>query len=649
VSPRKKVRTAKGLLGYLREALGVLKPPPKLTVSEWADANRQLSEEASAEPGRWNTDRAMYQRGVMDAANDPTVETVVFMASAQVGKTEMVNNLVGYTIDQDPAPMLVIQPTLEMAHTWSKDRLGPMLRDTPCLKNKVTEPRAKDSNNTILHKGFPGGNLDMVGANSPAGLASRPKKRVLADEIDRYEASAGGEGDPVDLAVRRTQTFHDRKIFLISTPTEDGISRIQAAYEESDQRHFFVPCPQCGQAQTLVWAQVKIPRDDKGAYLTADTYYECVHCKAQLGDADLREAVRNGNWVASKPFKGVAGFHINQIYSPWSSLAQIAAEFRAAKDSRNRERLKVWVNTVLGEVWRDKGEGVERDTLLKRREDYSPGKLPAGVLVLTSAADVQDTRIEVEVKGWGLQEEGWGVEKLVLPGDPAQPMVWEDLDRVLRRIYRSELGFDMPIATMAVDSGGHHTQQVYRWCKARALRRVWAIKGVGGPKQLIMRPSKDSATKALLLPLGVDQAKSTIYAQLKLTDAGPGYQHFPNGHGYDQDHFDQLTSEERHTKFELGVAHFFWRKKKSGARNEALDLAVYNYCILNYLRPNWSALKQAQEYKAAGAMPQTEQAEPQEEQLPQAPLEVREPESRPAPKGRWRKRGSGGGGFTNWQ
>lgn len=581
----------------LGKALAMVAPPPKLTVSDWADQFRVLSSEASAEPGSWRTDRAKYQRGVMDTLNDPAVETTVFMAASQVGKTEMVNNLVGWTIDQDPAPMLVIQPTLEMAQVWSKDRLGPMLRDTPRLKDKVAPARSRDSDNTILHKQFPGGHISMVGANSPAGLASRPIKRVLADEIDRYEASAGGEGDPVDLATARTTTFFDRKVFLISSPTEDGTSRIWAAYQESDQREYWVPCTQCGKSQTLFFDGMKIPKNDKEEYQPADAYYECQHCKAALTDADLREMVLNGEWIAGKPFKGIAGFRISQLYSPWVTLAEIATKFRKSHESGNRERKKTFWNTVMGEVWRDLGEGIDKNSLLLRGEDYTPDTIPAGVQLLTAAADVQDDRIEVEIKGWGPGFEGWGIEKLMLPGDPTQAPVWEDLDKVLRQSYRSERGFELRISTMAVDSG-FQTQTVYRWCKKRADRRVWAIKGVGGHgKPLIMKPGRDKASRARFLPLGVDLAKSEVYDALRAAP-GPAYQHFPKGHGYDQDHFDQLTSEERHVKYKLGARTFVWLKKKKNARNEALDLAVYNFCILVNLSPAWAALVKSNDHRA---------------------------------------------------
>ena len=194
-----------------------LKPPPKLTISEWADEYRKLSPESSAEPGSWNTSRAEYQRGIMDALSDPYIETVVVMSSAQVGKTEILNNAVGYFISQDPSPMLVVQPTLDMAQTWSKDRLAPMLRDTPILSGLVKDPRSRDSGNTTLHKVFPGGHVTACGANSPSSLASRPVRNVFCDEVDRYPVSAGTEGDPVSLAKKRSATFWNRKIDRKST------------------------------------------------------------------------------------------------------------------------------------------------------------------------------------------------------------------------------------------------------------------------------------------------------------------------------------------------------------------------------------------------------------------------------------------------
>ena len=262
-----------------------LKPPPKLTVSQWADSYRQLSSESSAEAGRWSTSRAEYQRGMRDAVSDISVETVVLMTGAQIGKTELINNVVGFHIHQDPAPMLVVQPTLEMAQTWSKDRLSPAIRDTPVLTEKIKDPRSRDSGNTTLHKVFSGGHVTACGANSPSSLASRPCRIILCDEVDRYPLSAGSEGDPVGLAKRRSATFWNKKLILVSTPTEKGASRIEQAYEESDKRKYHVACPDCDHRQVLSWANVKW---EEGKPSSAE--YVCEDCGSCWGERGVVEA-----------------------------------------------------------------------------------------------------------------------------------------------------------------------------------------------------------------------------------------------------------------------------------------------------------------------------------------------------------------------
>ena len=345
--------------GIIRQAFNCWKCPPKLTISEWADLYRYLSPEASAEPGKYKTSRAEYQRGIMDAFSDPQVTRIVVMSSAQVGKTEILNNIVGYYIDQDPSTILNLQPTLEMAQTWSKDRLAPMVRDNPCLTKKVKSSKSKDSDNTILHKLFPGGHITMVGANSPAGLASRPIRIVLCDEVDRYPVSAGAEGDPVNLAIKRTTTYWNKKIGLFSTPTIKGVSRIEKAFAESDQRYYYVPCPHCGVYQRLRWGHVKYSKDN-----IKEAYYECEHCGGHLSDSDRYRAIARGYWEAQEEFKGVAGFHLNELYSPWRKLADIVQDFLDAKDKP--DTLKTWVNTSLGETWEEAGESVDPDSLESR-------------------------------------------------------------------------------------------------------------------------------------------------------------------------------------------------------------------------------------------------------------------------------------------
>lgn len=419
-------------------------PPPELTVSQWADTHRKLSPEASAEPGRWRTDRAPYQRGMMDAVNEPGVREVVFMTSAQIGKTEILNNILGYFVHQDPSPILFIQPTLEMSEAWSKDRLAPMIRDTEALGNLFKDSKTRNSDNTLLHKKFTGGHLTMAGANSPSSLASRPIRIVLLDEEDRYPSSAGAEGDPGSLAQKRTTTFWNRLLVSASTPTIEGESKIDARYQQSDMRRFHVPCPKCKKFQVLCWAQLKF---DKAKPEVA--YYECEHCQAKLGESDKQWMLARGEWWASAPFNGVAGFHISELYSPWVRWSEMVTGFLKAK--RLPETLKVWVNTSLGETWKEASEGIDASGLLGRKENW--GRVaPAGVVVITAGVDVQGDRLEAEVIGWGVGQESWSLQYHVIHGDPAQNKVWEDLDKVLGQTLQRADGGTLSVLAACVDT-----------------------------------------------------------------------------------------------------------------------------------------------------------------------------------------------------
>lgn len=569
--------------GIIRQAFNCWKCPPKLTISQWADLYRYLSPEASAEPGKYKTSRAEYQRGIMDAFSDPQVTRIVVMSSAQVGKTEILNNIVGYYIDQDPSTILNLQPTLEMAQTWSKDRLAPMVRDNPCLTKKVKNSKSKDSDNTILHKLFPGGHITMVGANSPAGLASRPIRIVLCDEVDRYPVSAGAEGDPVNLAIKRTTTYWNKKIGLFSTPTIKGISRIEKAFAESDQRYYFVPCPHCGVYQRLRWGHVKYNKDN-----VKEAYYECEHCGAHLSDSDRYRAIARGYWEAQEEFKGVAGFHLNELYSPWRKLADIVQDFLDAKDKP--DTLKTWVNTSLGETWEEAGESVDPDSLEARTEGYT--KIPKNAVVLTAGVDTQDDRLEVEITAWGKGEESWLIDYIRLYGDPDQPEVWEQLDDILASDYLHESGARLNISATCIDTGGHKTQSVYEYGRTRYTQRVYLIKGVGGEgipivgAQSKVKCGKSKNKTVKLFPVGVDQAKGTIYGRLKISSFGAGYMHFPRK--CDKAYFDSLTAEKLITKFVKGFPKRTWEKIRQ--RNEALDCRVYSYAALKILNPNFERI-----------------------------------------------------------
>ncbi len=517
----------------------------------------------------------------MDAINDPQNEEIIFIKSAQVGATEILNNIIGYFMDQDPSPMLVLQPTLEMAETWSKDRLSPMLRDTPVLSGKIQDNKKKDSGNTILHKIFPGGHLTAAGANSPSSLASRPIRILLTDEIDRYPSSAGEEGDPIDLGKKRTTTFWNRLIFKTSTPTIKGISRVEKDWEISDQRRYFVPCPHCGEFQHLQWKNIQFDSQSLTAVL-----YLCEHCGAFIEEADKPEMIRKGEWRATSPFNGIAGFHINELYSPWSSWLGIVKEF--LKVHKDPMRLRVWVNTTLGETFEEKGETVDSESLLNRREPYQD-ELPEGVLVLTAGVDVQKDRLELELVGWGDGDESWSIDYRIFYGSPSMPDVWGDLDDYLKQTFTHANGHKVHIAAACVDTGGHHTDAVYKFVKPRQVRRVYGIKGSStSGMPIIGNPSRKNKGKILLFLVGVDTAKETLYSHLKILEPGPGYCHFSQK-ANDESYFAQLTAEEMVTRYEKGHPKQVW-VLPSGKRNEALDCRVYAMAAKNILNPNYGKL-----------------------------------------------------------
>ena len=560
-------------------ALRAFKPPPDLKVSDWADQDRKLSPEASAEPGQWLTSRAEYQRGIMDAFSDPAVEVVVVMSSAQVGKTEILNNVIGFHVAQDPSPMLVVQPTLDMAQTWSKDRLAPMLRDTPQLQGLVKDPRARDSGNTTLHKIFPGGHITACGANSPSSLASRPVRIVLCDEVDRYPVSAGSEGDPVSLARKRASTFWNRRIGLFSTPTNKGNSRIEAAFEESDKRFYFVPCPHCKHEQILKWANVTWEKDNPDS-----AQYACEECGALWTDAERVRAIRQGKWVLTSEFKRVAGFHISGLYSPWIPVDAAVREFLEAK--KQPATLRVWVNTYLGETWEEQGEQVDDYAIAARRESYGD-TLPLEVVLLTAGVDVQDDRLEVEIVGWGRDDESWSVDYRTVYGDPSSPTVWRDMDSLLDQQFEREDGSILMVRSTCVDSGGHHTNSVYNFVRPREGKRVFAIKGVGGEgKPLVGKPGRNNIGKIKLFPVGVDTAKDVLFSRMRIVEPGPGYMHFPLSRS--DEYFRQLTAEKLVTRYHKGFARREWVKIRP--RNEALDVRVYAMAALGIINLNVNAI-----------------------------------------------------------
>lgn len=519
----------------------------------------------------------------MDAYSDPEVEEVDFMKPSQVGATELIKIIIGFHADADPCPILLVMPTLDLGKAFSKDRLAPMIRDTPCLKGKIREVKTRFSDNTVLHKKFPGGHLTITGSNSAASLRSRPIRVYIGDDIDAFEA--GPEGDPDKLGERRTSNFWNKKKYRASSPTIKGHSRIEAHYEASDRRKYWVPCPHCGTFQLLKFAQLKIDKANPD-----ESFYECEDCRGMITDADKPEMLAAGEWRAEAPFRGKAGFWINGIYSPWMTFGFIAKEFLEA--GNDPEKVQVFTNTILAETFDAMaGETVSENILFARREPYAPALLPEGVLFLTLGSDTQDDRLEAQVLGWGIGEEVWSIEYFTFYGSPGKEETWKKIDEVLEKKYRHPSGLTLSIATAGIDTGGHFTKEAYAYCRTRFLRGVYAMKGsnqYGAP--FVGRPTTTNLGKVKLFPIGVSTAKQTLYSRLELKKPGPRFVHFP-GH-YDEEYFKQLTASKK--TFKKG--RIVWVEKY---RDEALDNFIYGWAAMEIAKPNLEELAKMIEIQKA--------------------------------------------------
>lgn len=582
-------------------ALQAWRPPPRLKLSEWADEHFYLSPESSAEPGRWHT--LPYQRAPMDCVTDPRVEQITVMKSARVGYTKMLNAAIGFHIHHDPCAMLLIQPTIQDAKGYSKEEIAPMLRDCAVLAEKF--PEEDERKNTLLHKRFRGGVLQIVGARSPAAFRRVSRRLVFGDEVDGYPPSAGQEGDPIALATRRSEYFWNRKLVWGSTPTLAGASRIELLYMAGDQRRYYVPCPQCGHMAPLVF-QRAVTDEDTGAPIghvlrwtkghPATAHFVCRACGGVIEHKDKRAMIevadrrqRDGEpgigWVAHAPFTGHASFHIwaAYSYSPNASWAQLAAEYEQARD--NRETLKTFVNTGLGETWKEDGEAPDWELLYQRREPYPIGTCPPGVLLLTAGVDVQKNYLIYEVVGWGRGKRSWSIEAHAIPGEtsdtsPTGP--WPTLAALLERTFRHAGGAELPVRMLAIDSG-YNTQIVYGWARGYPLSRVIAVKGTDRAGVLVGLPSKIDVTIGgkkvgyRVWPIAPTIAKSELYGWLKLRardGAGepPGYCRFPE---YAEAYFQQLTAEQlQATRTAQGFTVYQWTLPP-GKENHALDCRVY--------------------------------------------------------------------------
>ena len=569
-----------------KKAYAAFLPPKKLSLSQWANEYAYLSVESSAEGGRWRT--LPYQKGIMDAVTDPEIEQISVMKSARVGYSKILNHIIAFHIHNDPCPIMIVQPTIEDATGYSKEEIAPMLRDTKCLQGLVSDAKAKDGQNTLLQKLFPGGNLTLVGANSPRGFRRVSRRIVLFDETDGYPASAGTEGDQIKLGIKRTEFFANRKIVAGSTPTVKDFSRIEKLFNQTDQRRYYVPCPKCNHMQYLKWANFECFENDPNT-----TIYKCEKCNHHIPHTKKRWMVERGEWRATAPYNGKhVGFHIwaAYSYSPNASWSNLMEEYLACKN--DQEQLKTFINVTLGEVYEDEYHTkASADGLLKRAADekYKEGIPPKEVLILTLGIDVQDDRLSMSIIGFGRNEEMFLVDRKVIYGSPARADLWAQLDEVLQGKYTNEDGKELKIDSAAIDTGGHFTQETYQYVREREQLGLIGIKGMGQkgkpPLGKISKVDINFRGKVLkrglsLYPVGVDMIKTTLHNKLKDAEVGHGYIHFyPTTKPA---YFEELTAERQILKHKNGYQERVWVKKKNQA-NEALDEMVYAYASFQRL------------------------------------------------------------------
>lgn len=615
------------LSARLVQARNALKPPPRLNLIEWADEFRYVT--LSSSPGKWKTNSQPVAFGPMRAVTDGDTHKITVMAGTQVVKSELLKNVAYYFIHQEPSPILFVQPSQGAASSFSKERFAPDIRKMPALQRIIEAPKARDSDNTITHKEYPGGPMDFVGANSPTDLASRPKRIILCDEIDKYPPSAGPEGDPLTLAEERASTYEDlglAKFVRACSPTEEGTSRIGREYEASDQRKCFVACPHCGHHQTLTWARVKWEKVLEDGTVTVDppegasvrehrpdtAGFACEDCGVIWTERDRLKALQalefapDYGWRQTRrfvccdtrqdpriwddrgrarcevcegpaPYDGHAGFVISKFYSVRHKLSRVVREFLAAIG--DPELLKKFTNTALAELWRPAGvEALDGSRLIERAEAYGPQDLPEAVRVITGFADVQGDRLEVQLVGWGDDEEAWPLLYEVIPFDPGQPEAWRELDRIRLDAYRTRDGRTLRVAAMGVDVGGHHGAQVYAYCRPRRNQRVFGTIGRAGKMPLWPLRASKAKNNERFWAIGVDSGKDAIYARLKIAapedgSRKPGYIHFPAEDGFGADYFAGLTVERRETRRRMGQPYAVWICPP-GKRNEPLDTFV---------------------------------------------------------------------------
>lgn len=587
-----------------------VRPNDPITVSAWADKHRRLTAKGASEPGPWRTSRVPFLREIMDCLSSQHIaKEVIFVKSTQVGGTEVGLNWIGYVMDHAPGPMLAVLPTVEVGMRWSKQRLASMIGASERLSRIIAPSNSRDGGNTTSMKEFAGdGMLIIGGANSAASLSSMPIKYLLLDEVDRFPIEVEDEGDPVDLAEARTTTFPRRKIFKISSPTIESLSRINKDWKKSDQRRYHVPCPHCNAMQPLIWDNLTWPEDapDKAAY-------RCVDCTALIEEHQKTWMLENGAWVAGHPDREVAGFHINALYTPiglgktWVDHAKRYLEVKS-----DPIRLKVFTNTVLGECFEDETEKLDWQELKERAEPYALRTIPVGCLFLTAGVDVQKDRVEIFIRGFGEGGQRWVIDWHYIQGDPTRDEIWQTLDEYLAKSLTNSFGISMRLAAVGVDSG-YLTQDVYNFCRARRHRNIYAVKGAHGfTQQLLKRPTKQEFKRngssikagAEVYQVSSTTAKQHLYARLASDRKQPPQhrlEHF--SHELPEDFYMQLTAEVFDPNKRLYI-------KLKDRRNEALDTSNYAEAIAHHPVVRVHAMREADWKKLRDVMEPQRAAQP---------------------------------------
>ena len=652
-------------------------PPPVLSVTEWAERHRILSGKDSAEPGPYRAARTPYAREPMDclSAHSP-VEEVVLMWGAQTSKTTVGSNWIGYLADVAPGPVMIVQPTIDMAKRYSRQRLVPMIEESPRLRQKVRENRSRDEANTTLLKEFAGGFLAIAGANSAAGLRSMPVRDLFTDEEDAYPTDVDGEGDPVQLARARQSTFSRRKHLRTSTPTVEGFSRIKQAFNASDRCTYHVPCPHCQELQPLEWGNdkphgIRWDHDEAGLPQPQTVRYVCAHCGGEIREHHKPTMLAAGRWVAENPGaqRGkVRGFQLSSLYSPlgWLSWQTLVVEWYAAiaaKRGGDTSLMRVFINTRLAQTYEDEGDKADESAIKRRAADIPLRQVQWGHHVRTLGVDVQGDRLEAYDWAWGRGLRRQLVDRIVIWGDPALPeseegSPWAALTEYRRTTILHASGQPVQLLATMIDSGGHHTQQVYVYARAHQHANVMAVKGSSQSGRAILGKPTDQEVNwrgqklkrgVKLWPIGTDTAKAEIYGRLRVTEPGPGFvllsKHLPG------EVFEQITAERLRTIYVKGRPKLEWLKP-AGRRNEALDCAVYALAAAHWLGMDrwregdwrkWEARTEVRDLFAA-APPPAEEGQPAQ-QTAAAPAAAPPPAvaKPPSPNDRLRRRGTIGG------